>query len=121
MTPLKSLHGGNTPDKGLGLALVSALVSGKSLESACSVGSEARIFPPMGWHGDLSDDDFTILVVPIRRPRMEAAYDPRKLPTFDLHATGPPIGVPTGTPPRTPEAANLRTESGHRQSSVGVL
>ena len=85
------------------------------------VGFGARIFPPMGWHGGLSDDDFTILVVPIRRPRMETAYDPRKLSTFDLHETGAPIGVLTGTPPRTPEAANLRIESGHRLASVGVL
>ena len=104
------MHGGNTPDKGLGLALVSALVSGKTLESACSSRVRIRISPP--WcHGGLSDDDFTISVVPIRRPRTEAAYEPRKLPTFDLHATGPPIGVPTGTPPRTPEAANLRIDS----------
>ena len=74
------------------------------------VGFESGFSPP--WcHGGLSDDDFTISVVPIRRPRTEAAYEPRKLPTFDLHATGPPIGVPTGTPPRTPEAANLRIEA----------
>ena len=42
------MHGGNTPDKGLGLALVSALVSGKTLGSACSSRIRCPDFPPHG-------------------------------------------------------------------------
>ena len=88
--PLSNLmHGGNTFVKGLGLALVSALVSGKTLGSACSSRIRCPDFPPHGRHGGLSDEDFTITVVPIRRPRTEATYDPWKLPIFDLNATGP--------------------------------
>ena len=60
----------------------------KRLGVRAQVGFESGFFPQ--WcHCGLSDDDFTISVVPIRRPRTEATYDPWKLPTFDLHATGP--------------------------------
>ena len=97
LSPLKS-H-----DTGANYAtLFKALVFGNTLGRACPSRVRCPVFLPRDWHGGLGDDDFTIPIVPIRRPRMEAAYDPWKLPTFDLYATGVPVGVLTGSPPMTP-------------------
>ena len=75
-------------------------------------------FSPSWCHGGLSDDDFTITIVPIRRPRTEAAYDPRKLSTFDLYATGPQIGGLTGSPPRTPNSGRIDFKPGANPSTT---
>ena len=77
-------------------------IFGNTLGRACPSRVRCPVFLPRDWHGGLGDDDFTIPIVPIRRSRMETAYDPRKLPTFDLYATGVPVGVLTGSPPMTP-------------------
>ena len=77
-------------------------IFGNTLGRACLSQVRFLDFLPRNWHGGLGDDDFTIPIVPIRRSRMETAYVPRKLPTFDLYATGVPVGVLTGSPPMNP-------------------